>query len=247
MNYMNNPELVDKLAAEYVLGTLRHGARKRFEQWMIQDAQVQNAVERWQNKLNPLAEILSPITPPSRVWKKIESRLFNKAHSPWWQKLNFWQTLGGMSIATSLVLSVYLINQPILRHQQPSILSDYIAVLSTSEHDPSIIINYDFSKQQLLLTQLHTNSLPSKKTLELWLIPEQGTPISLGVLNNEKAIVVSLKPEQRAQLQRSKAMAVSLEPSGGSPTHVPTGPVLYSGKLLISKINAVSITKKTVG
>lgn len=235
MNYQHHPELIDKLAAEYVLGTLRHGARRRFERWFKEDEAVRQAVHYWQNKLHPMAHWVTPVTPPASIWTKIETRLFNTRSSPqlvWWKKLELWQFATALGLATSLALSVMIINQPTLKIPMIPAAPQYIAVLSNDQHQPSIIVNYEADRHTLHLTQLATGSIPSEKALELWSIPEKGAPISLGVLNNKKAISVGLKSTQLALLQQSKALAISLEPTGGSPTGAPTGPVLYSGTLI---------------
>jgi anti-sigma-K factor RskA len=58
-------------------------------------------------------------------------------------------------------------------------------------------------------------------------VPPQGAPRSLGLVSGEQATTV-----QRGLLLRdTAAFAVSLEPSGGSPTGAPTGPILSIGKL----------------
>lgn len=236
MNYQHNPELIDKLAAEYVLGTLRHRARRRFERWHEKDEGVRQAVLRWQNKLHPMAHWISPVTPPASIWQKIETRLFNTRTSTplnMWSKLGLWQLAAGLGLATSLALCVVLISQPpAIKFSAPSAAPQYVAVLSNEQHQPSIIVNYDASQHTLNLTQLAAGSIPPQKVLELWSIPEQGAPVSLGVLNNKKAVSVGLKSTHLALLQHSKALAISLEPTGGSPTGAPTGPVLYSGALV---------------
>jgi anti-sigma-K factor RskA len=45
MNLNRYPQLVDLLAAEYVLGTLRGGARRRFERYADRDASIRRAVD----------------------------------------------------------------------------------------------------------------------------------------------------------------------------------------------------------
>ena len=62
---------------------------------------------------------------------------------------------------------------------------------------------------------------------ELWALPGDGTsPVSLGLLPRSGSVDRRLTTAQRDALLRSKRIAVSLEPQGGSPTGSPTGPVL---------------------
>lgn len=70
----------------------------------------------------------------------------------------------------------------------------------------------------LTLTTIGPMAPPSGKSYQLWLLPTQGAPISLGVLT----------PGQ-ARLAQAKAFAVSVEPAGGSPTGLPTGAVIMAG------------------
>ena len=69
-----NRELVDRLAAEYVLGTLRYRARRRFERWLL-SPQVGALVKAWEDRLAGLEPQLTPVTPPATVWRGIENKL----------------------------------------------------------------------------------------------------------------------------------------------------------------------------
>ena len=75
MNLTRYPQLVDLLAAEYVLGTLRGGARRRFQTYAERDTAVRGAVDEWQRRISPMAELAEPRMPPAAVWDAIERRL----------------------------------------------------------------------------------------------------------------------------------------------------------------------------
>jgi len=55
--------------------------------------------------------------------------------------------------------------------------------------------------------------------------------MSLGVLPvQDGKAEIALDSTHQSRLQQATVLAISLEPSGGSPTGLPTGPVLYTGK-----------------
>src|SRR3977135_2395135 len=93
-----NPELRDKLAAEYVLGTLIGRARSRFQSLMRYDRELRQAVADWEARLTPPRRAGSEIAPPPRVWHTLERRLRQaERHAGWWERLGFWRTLAVMS------------------------------------------------------------------------------------------------------------------------------------------------------
>lgn len=67
------------------------------------------------------------------------------------------------------------------------------------------------------------------KSLELWALPPGGTPRSLGLVATREKDTLRLKTVADQSVGDAAVLAISLEPSGGSPTASPTGPVLYSG------------------
>ena len=75
MNYLQ-PERLDRLAREYVLGTLNGGARRRFERLLRQTAAARLAVDTWQERFSVLAAGVPPMPPRDAVWRGLEQRLF---------------------------------------------------------------------------------------------------------------------------------------------------------------------------
>lgn len=75
MNLLNSPELLDRLAASYALGTLRGGARRRFEAMARQSATVRAAALIWQERFASMTELQSAGQPSPNVWKRIENLL----------------------------------------------------------------------------------------------------------------------------------------------------------------------------
>ena len=75
MNY-HDPILREKLATQYVLGTLRHGAARRFERLMQSDESLRDLVHEIASQFAPLVELLPPSKPDDQVWARIEQKLF---------------------------------------------------------------------------------------------------------------------------------------------------------------------------
>jgi anti-sigma-K factor RskA len=75
MNLLQSPELLDRLAAAYALGTLRGGARRRFEAMARQSATVRAAALIWQERFASMTELQGANQPSPNVWKRIENLL----------------------------------------------------------------------------------------------------------------------------------------------------------------------------
>ena len=73
MNITQTPELIDRLAASYALGTLRGGARRRFETLAREHATVRAAALVWQTRWSGLTELQQGAQPAPVVWTRIDN------------------------------------------------------------------------------------------------------------------------------------------------------------------------------
>ena len=119
MDTRGNENLREMLAAEYALGTLRGGARRRFERWVRHDDSLRALAFAWSERLAPLIDGVAPETPPKRVWEAIEARLpgftarqeARAAAIGWWDRLGFWRGLSA-AFATLAVVAFALASRP---------------------------------------------------------------------------------------------------------------------------------------
>ena len=234
------PDRADALAAQYVAGTLRGRARTRFEALLPSHPALQRAVQDWQGRLLPLTGVLAPQTPPARVWQKIESRLWPVAAAalpqPWWQRLGLWRAISGTALAAVLGMAVLLGNPPpalapvvvVLQGTGAGIDTGAGAGLGTA----AIVASFSGDGRALVTRTLTPVGVAADRALELWSVPPQGGPVSLGLIS---ANGVSVLQRQRLPASVLKggtaALAVSVEPPGGSTTGAPSGPVVFVGKL----------------
>lgn len=222
------PKLRDMLASEYALGTLYGLARKRFERLMHDDADLRRTVMEWQERLAPIAQAIAPITPPDRLWRNIESRIqSNQPRVSIWQSLNFWR---GFALAASAVAFTMLLYTGLA--PQRDLQTAYVAVLANEQHQPMMVVQYVKGQRELSVNIVAPQAIADDRSLELWSLPEGGAPKSLGLVPAAGKAAVKLVIERAGDMPNVPALAVSLEPKGGSPTGAPTGPVLFSGPLL---------------
>ena len=118
MNY-TDPELRERLAADYALGTLRDPARKRFERLLADDPSLADLAQDWELRVNLLAESAPVVEPPAHVWDRIAQRI-GHASAPvreswlkrWWDSIGFWRGLGAVAAAAAAALAVHVALQP---------------------------------------------------------------------------------------------------------------------------------------
>ncbi|GCL64638.1 anti-sigma factor [Pseudaquabacterium pictum] len=236
MDYANKT-LADALAAQYVAGTLRGGARRRFEALLPGHPALRAAVADWQARLMPLTAVIEEQTPPAHTWDRIAQRLWPEAAAPaaapplpWWRGLAFWRGLSGFATVAALGLAVLLTRPDV---SEPPVM----VVLQTTGKDPavagSVVASFSADGRAAVARPVQPVSVQTDRTLELWWAPAEGKPKSLGLIRGDGVTV--LRPGALPGGLKGSGidhMAVSVEPAGGSPTGQPTGPVVFYGKLV---------------
>ena len=234
MNIQHNDALVEKLAAEYALGTLKGGARRRFEAQMRDSATLRRAVAEWQDRLYPMAEFVpaEPVSP--RVWKAIATQIDLQSEKParkrsFWSglrdDLSFWRGLGMSSTALAAILVAVLVTR-----QPESVVptTSYVAMLADDKSQPIAFVTGDAKRHQMTVKIMTVQPIAADKSLELWAVPKEGPPRSLGLVADSGS--VTLPMPENATPESSPILAVTLEPKGGSPNpNGPTGPVVFKG------------------
>jgi anti-sigma-K factor RskA len=232
MDY-SHPELADRLAADYVTGTLRGPARRRFEALLPAHPLLRRAVGEWQSRLIPLTLSVEPEKPPPAVWKRIEARIGGAAkpaaHERRWGQLAFWRGLAAVASVAVISLSVLLASPGPAQPPIVVVLSSTGAAADGAIVAASFVASISGDGRAMVTKPLVNVKLEANRALELWAVPPQGAPRSLGLISAQGTTIV----KKGKVLDNTAALAVSLEPPGGSPTGAPTGPVLWAGKLQI--------------
>lgn len=253
MRWHDHPELLDRLAASYALGTLRGGARRRFETVARQQPAVQLACQHWQGRLAGLTELQPAIEPPPYVWTRIQNQLqvptqtapgTTPAAAPgWWQSLFVWRSVAAAGVVATVAAVVVglQVNEGLraqagaqiaeLRQQlQAAPQIQYVAVLADDQSAASMLVTFDPRNNTLVLQRVGGFQEGRDKSLQLWALPPAGAPRSLGVLGQGPLVKLTAG---EADVREVPTLAISLEPLGGVPgAGGPTGPVLFKGSLI---------------
>lgn len=230
MNYQR-PPLLEELAAQYVLGTLRGPARRRFERYCRSNVSALHAVRRWEERLVDLLANVVPVAPSPLVWDRIKFRV--RRESALRPKRAF-ATLSNWRFAVAAGIAALAIAFGVWTGFGPG-SSDLIAKIEDPQHAQLWSIEAPRNRDELRVSAADKLALDPARAYELWALPADGAaPVSLGLMPRSGRGTLQLNDVQRLALSRSLKIAISLEPPGGSPTGAPTGQVLYVADIAVA-------------
>ena len=247
---------MDQLAASYALGTLRGGARRRFELLARDNATLRAAALIWQSRLASVAELQPEVAPSPVVWKRIENLInaqkqaqaMQAARTPpeasasptgWWASLGLWRGATVAGACAAIIAAVTGVNLNTQLSGQVQQLSarlaatpaiEYVAVLADDKASASMLVTFDPNTKKLVLKRVGNFREQPDKSLELWALPPGAPARSLGVLTADSVVRLTAA---NSDIQQSPALAITLEPKGGVPPGTAaTGPILFKGDVI---------------
>lgn len=233
----------DRLAAEHVLGLLEGEERSLAESLLASDAGFRTSVEKWRQRFTEWDDTATDQTPGETLWRRIEAGLAaqpsaetaphtlqaaSTTRSPTllarlWESLSFWRTVGLASAMAAVLLAAGLGFYASKASRQPVL----IAVLMTDANQPGAVLR-SFADGRAELTPLGDMEIPHNHSIQVWTFPDpKGAPVSLGVLHAPRTAPLNLEGLPRPH--SDQLFAISVEPLTGSPTGLPTGPVVMKG------------------
>ncbi|MGI9332172.1 MAG: anti-sigma factor [Gammaproteobacteria bacterium] len=243
-----NPQIRSALAAEYVLGTLRGGARRRFERLIDDNVELRREVEHWEANLYRLLDGLPDRTPPASVWRRIESEIGLEsgnripAHSTGQlpppttslvatllNSLGFWR---GWSLAASVVavvLALALVLVP-----SSSTVTSMVVVTDDARSQASWVVSGEAGSREIRVRAIAPQAIEGDRVFQLWVLPAGETTVqSVGLIPASGQARLDVSESVAALLADAQKFGVSVEPPGGSPTGQPTTSPLYHGIPLV--------------
>ena len=241
----DEPELTgdDRLAAELALRVLEGEELAEARRRQLQDHDFARAVSAWKERLMPLVDGIRPVTPDPAVWERIAARLGDREDGTTvvalQRKATLWRNYSAAvtAIAAALALVVGLdmakrdpVIQPPVPQASQAPAPTLVASLGKEGGRPALVITYDPDSRSLVATPAVLDPAAGHDH-ELWLIAGSAPPRSLGLVTTGKSQKIDIPPALLKQLGTEATLAVSVEPTGGSPTGQPTGPVIATGQL----------------
>jgi len=232
---------LEALAAEHALGVLSGRERAEAEARLARDPDFARLVDVWRVRLAPLADALPPVAPSPAVWSAIARALPANDNIAVRRRLRFWRgaTLGSLGLAAaSLAFAVLLANRPPVVLQGPPPAPILNASLMSQPGgqsggaQPMFVAAYDPVRQALMVTSLVKPGGDPTHVHELWIIPADGKPHPIGMIEPGRSRAMPMPKAMVPMFAPGAAIAVSVEPPGGSPTRTtPSGPIAAMGKL----------------
>ncbi|TIO52379.1 MAG: anti-sigma factor [Mesorhizobium sp.] len=223
----------DLLAAEYVLGVLAADERQIASRRIDTETGFARLVDAWEVHFAPMAAAYAAVEPPASVKAAIDRRLFaSSAAVPaapsagLLGSLAFWRGLAAAALAALAVfVALPFVNPPL-----PPPETRLVASLAADNSNVKYLAVYDAARHEVGLS-LVSGERGSGKDFELWMIEGKNAPVSMGVIPAGQTARMAVTPAIQQKLAQGAVLAVSLEPTGGSPTGQPTGPVVAAGDL----------------
>lgn len=217
----------DLRAAEYVLGTLDARERADLEREAAVDVNVASRVRVWEQRLAPLLDAVPSVPPPPQVRAALLRSLPGALPEPPDQlaalrrQVRRWRIAAAGAGLLAAGLALFVAVGPRLAPEG----GRYLAVVQGGGAQPALIVQVDIRTGTAQVRPVGAEA-PAGRNLQLWYVGAAGPkPLGLvGAVPSRVALPPGASPDA--------AIAVSVEPPGGSPTGQPTGPVIYTGKLI---------------
>ncbi|MEM8813575.1 MAG: anti-sigma factor [Pseudomonadota bacterium] len=228
------PDADDALAAEFALGVLDAVERARCTVRIERDPDFAQRVSDWEGRFSGLNESYAAVAPPAAVKARLDTALFPKTgepkpggHQSVWQSLMLWR---GLALASMIGLATLVALDP-RAPEPPDPTLRLVASLVQEDGDARFVALYEPETATLRVTLLSGDG-PTDRDYELWLLAGDTPPVSLGLVGGSGDAAPSVPADFAPAFEAGAALAISVEPVGGSPGPAPTGPIIALGDIV---------------
>lgn len=238
------PDERSALAAELALGLLEGAELAEARDLAARDPAFRAEVEQWTGRLAPLLDTVEDKVPAPAIWQSILAMVeprrsaANDDLPDLRRSIARWRLASGGLGAIAAALALLLVTRPEplpTPSPSPQLAESAPMVATIAGDDPApvrLVANWNPRARQLIVTPAMQPEIGSDKAMELWVIPADGKPRSMGVMPAEGPMRGTIDPAMGAMLDSGARLAITIEQAGGSPTGAPLGPVVASGQLV---------------
>ena len=218
----------DMTAAELALGLLEGDERAAALRRVLAEPNFAREVEDWRQRMAGLFDDYAEVAAPADIAERLAQP--ERTIVPL-RPRSRWPIVATLSALAAVVLLFFAVQPgPVAPPNAPHQMM--VASLMMSDKSGAVPAMIDMNTGEMKLPA--TSMAPAGKTAQLWMIGGDGVPKSMGMLSASGPSKMMLPADKRAKLAAGTTLAVSIEPMGGSPTGLPTGPVVASGKLSVA-------------
>ena len=252
------PPSADLFAGEYVLGVLdaeqRNAAKHRIEG----DPGFARLVADWEHRLASMIDTRGTAEVPAHLWPRVRTRLGwaaidtpgGPARQGLWQSAGFWRAATGLAVAAALAMiaigPIGLFRGKDTHGPDPVVVEPPpprppiedpaapkpVTTLARDDGSPGWLASVDTKDGTVLMVPVPAPADDQGRVPELWLIPPGENPRSLGIVSIDRSHTVKVPDTLRAALAKGALLAITLEPGGGAPGGIPSGPIIAKGDIV---------------
>ncbi len=218
----------DALAGELAIGLLEGQERADALRLMLADQDFSVRVEAWRARTSGLFDGIAEVTPPADSWTAIAARIGiakppAAANDRWWKV----GTFGSMAVAAALALALVLPGRTV---PGSDAVDQYAVAQLTGEIEGlRIAARYDPSSATL---RVRASGMPDTPTEpELWVVPADGVPRSLGQIARDGETVILVAQGHRSMINSAAALGLTMEPPSETPHTAPSAPIVARGAI----------------
>ena len=221
------PEERDALAAELALELVQGEERAAALRLQLSDPEFAAAVQGWRARLDPLCVGFAEAPAPD-LWPAIERRLEGRGSTV---KLRRWRFAAFASTAMAASLAAVLFLRPLPPPVEIVRAPDSLVVaqLDGGKTGALLAANYDPAQGMI---RIRAVAMPASELApELWIIPADGVPRSLGLVSAKGVSLVGVPEAHRKLVQDGALLAITMEPREGAPHEKPSAAPIAAGKI----------------
>jgi anti-sigma-K factor RskA len=238
VNY-DRAELLDRLAAEYVFGTMNGRVRRRFDQLRTRLPAADAAATAWEARTGPLARSVPPVAPSPGLWNAIDRRTggsgVDEAPASARSAIGWWTwalpltglafgVIGTIAFVRMAPDALVPIDQVV--QERGTLPQSYVGLLTDTTGAATILASSTRHGRTMSIKVLRPIEVPAGKVLQLWALPRGGEPFPLGVVPHAGKDSFEMPDTSEKLLSNVPRLAVSIQDAAAKAGDAPDGFIL---------------------